>query len=253
VIPAIVVTYKNPELLKRCTDSLAGQAAAHVEDNSENNRLYTVAVNDGLKRFAFSGEHPYVLICCDDVIVQPGAVAALAAYLDSDPKAGMACPVQLDTKGKVTCGGCTDAFPYGKHIIEPLTHELYRKPYESFWGNGACFMLRSEAVRECGLLDRNMKFICSDSDYSFTLRSRGWTIMMVPEAKVTHEPNGALKTANAFLEKTKDQDSLYFISKWLSGVLFQGLAHEGKRLTAKDIENQLMVLNWRLQEGYKVD
>ncbi len=247
----VVVTYKAPELLKRCMDSLTGQCSVEVIDNSPpaENLLYTEAVNKGILACLSEGAD-YILVCCDDVTVRPGAVRAMEDYLRQDPKCAIAIPLQV-ADDKVTCGGCTAAFPYGRHITEPLGHSLYEKPYESFWANGACFLLRADAVRECGLLDRNMRFICSDSDYSFTLRARGWTTVVVPSAIVEHEPNGALKTGNAFLEEQKDRDALYFMNKWLTGGLYQYLSHEGPSLKAKDIQLQLDILTWRLQEHAK--
>jgi GT2 family glycosyltransferase len=248
---AVVVTYKAPDLLERCLASLRPQCNFKVIDNSPpaENLLYTEAINSGILDVMSS--YDYILVCCDDVIVRPGAVAALEAYLDSNPDCAIAMPIQVAKDGSTTCGGCMAAFPYGRHITEPLGHSLYEKPFESFWANGACFLLRTEAVRECGLMDENMKFICSDSDYSFTLRARGWKIFVVPSAIVQHEPNGALKTDNTFLAKIKDQDALYFIGKWLSGGLYQSLSHEGPTLKAKEITDQIHNLSWRLAEAYK--
>lgn len=250
---AVIVTYKNPHDLRLCRDSLAGQCEEiFVRDNSDDNVLYTQAINEGLL-WALGRENEYVLIACDDVIVGPGAVRAMSDFLDANPECGIAMPVQVGKDGEVTCGGCTEAFPYGRHVNSPLTHELYREPFESFWANGACFLLRLDAVRECGLLDKNMRFICSDSDYSFTLRARGWRIFVVPEAKVEHEPRGALASTNKMLEQQKDHDAKYFIRKWVTSLLYQELSFEGPKLTAEAVNQQLHILNWRLTHGYTED
>ncbi len=249
---AVVVTYKAPDLLKRCLLSLERQCLTTVIDNSPpaENLLYTEAINKGILACLKDGAE-YVLICCDDVIVLPGAVAALEHYLDNNPECAIAAPIQVAADGSTTCGGCTASFPYGRHVIEPLTSQMYERPFETYWANGACFLLRADAVRECGLLDKNMRFICSDSDYSYTLRARGWKIIMVPSAIVQHEPNGALRTDNKFLETQKDKDALYFIGKWLTGGLFQSLAFEGPTLKASDIEQQFRTLQYRLAEAPK--
>ena len=63
------------------------------------------------------------------------------------------------------------------HVIEQLTHDV--RAIELFAG-------RTEALREVGLFDKNMKFICSDVDFSYSCRQRGWKIYVVPAARVEH-------------------------------------------------------------------
>jgi GT2 family glycosyltransferase len=161
-------------------------------------------------------------------------------------------PVQVGEDGRVNCGGCTVAFPYGRHVNEPLTHPIYGAPYESFWANFACVLIRTEVIRECGLLDENMRFICSDADYSFTARARGWKITVVPTAIVQHEPDGALQCQNEFIEQCKDEDALYFLKKWLSGMLYRDLSAEGASLTGEIIGARYSELTTRLAARGKI-
>jgi GT2 family glycosyltransferase len=86
-------------------------------------------------------------------------------------------------------------------------------------------------LREIGLLDESMKFICSDADISFTARSRGWQCLVVPSAFVEHELGGSASLTNEWLNKIKLEDQLYFSQKWLTGELYRGLAAEGPQLT----------------------
>ena len=258
MIGAAVVTYKKPKELAACLESRRGQIAPGyiiVQDTSEGeNLLYTAGINKAIRTLlkeGNAGPPEFILVCCDDVTVRPSAVAEMSRYMEANPKCGIAAPIQVGRSGAVTCGGCRDAFPYGMHVVLPLDHEIYKEPFESYWANGACFLLRTSVITECGLMDENMKFICSDSDYSFTVRARGWKINMVPSAIVQHEPDGALNHKNAFIEETKDRDALYFINKWLSGGLFQQLAAEGQTLKVEQITNQLAILQYRLAEGYK--
>lgn len=247
MILAVVITYKAPEKLAACLASFAGQTEVFVCDNSENNLLYTKGINVGIRK-ALEAKADYVLIVCDDVLIRPDAIKEMTRFLEENPTCAIAAPIQVAKSGEVTCGGCTDAFPYGRHIVAPLETLQKEEPYESFWANGACFLLRTEAARECGLLDENMRFICSDSDYSFTLRARGWKIFIVPSALVEHEPDGALNFKNTFIERTKDEDALYFMEKWLLGTIFLRLSAEGSRLSSADVTNQLSALRSRLAQ-----
>ena len=68
-------------------------------------------------------------------------------------------------------------YTYARIRLQELqcAHELAAAE-ETYWANGACMMIRASLIREIGLLDRNLRFVCSDADYSFTARARGWTI-----------------------------------------------------------------------------
>lgn len=225
MITAIIPTFNNREGLRACTDSLRHhkQCGYLVVNNSppRENRYYTRAINDGIREVLYSGywqKSVYLLICCDDVVVKPGAVALLAKYLGDNPKCAIASPVQTH-QGKITWAGSEKAWPNGMHFVVAQS----ASPYETSWANGACFLVRVEAVRECGLMDEGMKFICSDADWSFTMRARGWGISVVPSAEVDHAPRGAVDTTTPELQLIKMEDQLYFTDKWLTGDLLRGL------------------------------
>ena len=222
----VVLTFRAPEKLAACLASLRGQCdTIFTQDNSDDEtRLYTRGVNIGI-RAAQDSAAEYVLICCDDVIVHPGCVARLAQFLDDNPIVAIAAPVQVGTSGDITCAGCHNAFPVGRYLLKTISQE----PYEVPWANGACFLLRLSAVREVGLLDEAMHFICSDSDYSLTLRSRGWFIFVVPDAIVQHEPGGA-KTPSPYLQRVMQDDMAHFWAKWMTAGLFGRLTPEGQQL-----------------------
>ena len=93
-------------------------------------------------------------------------------------------------------------------------------------------------IREIGLLDPNMRFVCSDADYSFTARARGWRCIVVPNAFVQHEPAGS-QSLTPWIDKLKLEDQLYFADKWLTGDLYRRLAMEGPRLSDELIQTHL--------------
>jgi GT2 family glycosyltransferase len=90
-------------------------------------------------------------------------------------------------------------------------------------------------IREIGLLDKNMRFICSDSDYSFTARSRGWKIIVAVESRVYHSAGASCAVKNDLLDGIKIRDAIYFADKWLTGDLYKRLSLEGARLSDADI------------------
>lgn len=108
-------------------------------------------------------------------------------------------------------GGSFEAFPFGRHQSLPLG--AYTDDFDTYWANGACMLLRVKMIREIGFLDKNMRFICSDSDYSFTARSRGWKVRVVHQAHVYHSAGSSGSGTSTFINKIKNQDAIYFAKK----------------------------------------
>ena len=110
-------------------------------------------------------------------------------------------------------------------------------------------LLRTAMLREIGLLDENMKFICSDADISFTARARGWQCLVVPSAFVEHELGGSASTTNTWLNKTKLEDQLYFARKWLTSDVYRSLAVEGQQLTPEFVHAHIQTTLAQLQHA----
>lgn len=206
-----------------------------VRNNDENNILYTKAINEGLRKYAFN-DSKFVLVLTQDAYMERNCLERLLASMIRNPSLGIACPVQK-VQGRVTWGGSAQAWPGGVHTHTPEADG----PFRTYWANGACMLLRTEMVKEIGLMDENMRFICSDSDYSFTARSRGWHVAVVPDAQAEHELDGSGSFGkNAWLDEIKLNDMIYFTNKWLSGDLFRSLSfNSGFGLSNTKIRTQL--------------
>jgi GT2 family glycosyltransferase len=240
-IPAIIPAYRAPELLARCIEHLAAQSrptAPVVIDNSIENRLYTRAINLGLKQ-SLAGDAPYCLLLNQDMMLQPTAVAEMVRTVESDPRIGIVMPLHLDpdNPSHVTCGGTEGAFPLGLHYMGPL--EAFAQDRELPWANGAAILLRKEMMQEIGLLDETMRFICSDVDYSFTARARGWKVWLSAKARGLHKPGASIADAASPLELVKCDDILAFAGKWLTGDLYRRLASEGRELTPQAVAQKV--------------
>lgn len=241
-IPVIIPHYRHADRLEKCVQHLQAQEGVELEifvrDNNHDNLLYTGAINEGLRRFCHSDEHEHVLILNQDAYLDAGVVRALKAFMDANPDCGITSPLHVSSdRCRVTWGGATQAFPFGGHRCDPL--ETYREPFRTHWANGACMLIRCETVREAGYFDRNMRFICSDADFSFTARLRGWHIWVVPGPLCVHDVDNSAACDNDELTLIKLQDALYFGQKWLDGGLFRQLAWEGQRLSENDVRREI--------------
>ncbi|MDB5801560.1 MAG: putative glycosyltransferase [Rhodocyclales bacterium] len=242
LIPIVIPYYKAPEKLKKCLGHIKAQLYSSIEtfvrDNSEDNIYYTAAVNEGLLKYAFRDDVQYILVLNQDAYLEPDAVEMLVQFMDEQPDCGIGCPLQVDSNWSVTWGGSLNAFPAGKHKGGDISN--FTEPAACYWANGACMMIRTSVIKEIGVFDKNMRFICSDSDFSFTARSRGWHVCVVPSAICEHSPGAAGSLSNTPLEIIKLGDIQYFLKKWLSADLYKELALEGPELT-KEFINQYSI------------
>jgi hypothetical protein len=166
------------------------------------------------------------------------AVEEMVNFMELHPQCGIGTPLQLDPENPacVIYAGGLNAFPLGQHQHGNFADLSEDAPI--VWGNGACMILRKAMVQEIGLLDNNLIFFASDSDYSFTARSRGWQVWRIANARGVHDLHGAGgATDNLEIELLKLNDLLYFSKKWLTGESFKEMAYEGRQLSPEVIAN----------------
>lgn len=259
IVPIIIPFYKEHEKLSKCRAAIDAQTQAgcetFVRDNTHDNIFFTAAVNEGLAKYCYRDDVEYVIVLNQDAYMQKDCVGSLVKFMDAHPDCGIACPIQyaqdeggvrwsgpgsnlqLLNRRRVTWGGSYQAYPYGVHQKDDLAS--YKAPFETYWANGACMMIRTATVRECGLLDRNMRFICSDSDFSFTARARGWKVFVVPDALCEHSLGASGGGGDLAIQAVKVRDAIYFTEKWLSGDQYRRLSFEGPQLTRIGVRERL--------------
>ena len=234
-VQIIIPSFRAPEKLRRCLDCIERsnyrKFSLFVRDNSIDNVLFTAAVNEGILRGLRDSKTDYFLILNQDCYISQDTLGKLVEAMERDSSYGIVSPVQLGEDGKVSWNGSLEAFPFGRHQKNAPLADAAVGCFETFWANGACMMLRRAMVEEIGLLDRNLKFICSDSDYSFSARSRGWKVVVCQGTSVEHSlTTSGVVDGNRELERQKVADALYFCNKWLSGDLYRSLSYEGPSL-----------------------
>jgi GT2 family glycosyltransferase len=230
MVPVIIPYYQKSEQLHKCLAHLQAQTipvVVFVRDNNQENVYFTAAINEGLRNFLDNVLVKYLIILNQDMYLATNAVEEMVKFMEGHPACGIGTPLQLHSEvpNYVICAGGLEAFPVGKHIQGPLSS--FPEDFEILWGNGACMMFRKKMVQEIGLLDKNLVFIGSDSDYCFTARSRGWQVWTIVKARGVHEVGQSQTTSNLSLEKLKLQDMIFWEEKWLSGNLYRKLANVG--------------------------
>lgn len=170
-------------------------------------RVLLEAVNRGFgaacNRGARETDRPYILFLNSDAYVQPGAVAALAAALDADPRAAAAGPRLIDRDGspqrsirrlptpwRIFCESVGLAFVSGGR--EPFSgHAATRQDHARASAvpalMGAALLVRRSAFEEVGGFDEDFFLYAEETDLMARWEGRQWRIRYEPGAEVVHE------------------------------------------------------------------
>ena len=214
-VAAVVVDFHAESALAGCVDSIKLDGVEEiivVENGTPGSTLAALTgrgvtvvepgLNLGYGRGANRGvalvkEHDLVLISNPDVVVHHGAVAALVAALDAQPRTAVAGPQIRRLDGSVYPSH--RVFPNfwlaGLHALlapwwpqNPATRR-YRSRHDDGsvdWVSGACFMVRRRAFEEVGGFDERYFMFAEDMTLCWDVRQRGWNVAAVDDAVVTH-------------------------------------------------------------------
>jgi GT2 family glycosyltransferase len=247
MIPVVIPHYKHKKRLRRALKCLKAQflpddeLKVHVVKDSGTG--YTPAVNRGLRHFlAQPSQWDYIVIMDQDMYLDPDAIGSMKKTLEKHKNCGIAvCLQQLyDTPSFVHAGGM-DCIPAGTLQTGHMSYFFDDHPI--WWGDIACCMIRKECMWDIGLLDENFVFVCSDSDYTLTARSKGWEVWMSGMARGIHEKGeSAHESVKAkkhkdhkrpdWLYKQMGRDQALFRAKWEKSDYYKLLKYQkGKIIT----------------------
>lgn len=215
---AVIVTYESASWIRTCLESLRGVSTIVVDNASgdetpeivrsefpevqliarSTNGGYAVAVHEGAEA---AGEDD-VLVLNPDIVVRPGSLEVLEAYLRANPRVGMAAPRLVYPDGRPQ--------PSVRTYPTPLTMLARRSPFgrttlgrrilarHLFEGDtparprpvpsvlGAAILVRREAIRDIGGLGSWIFLYGEDLDWTWRMWDRGWEVHLVPEATMDH-------------------------------------------------------------------
>ncbi len=161
-------------------------------------RGFAANVNAGVA--ATSGE--LVLVANPDAVPEPGAVAALRAFMEAHPRCGVAGPMLLDPDGSwqpsrrrfpTVAGTLVRRTPL-RLLLPPLRYqrrhylldERPSQPAPADWMLGGFLMLRRAMLEELGGLDEGFPLYGEDIDLCYRAAKAGWERWYVPQAVVRH-------------------------------------------------------------------
>ena len=251
-ISAIIVNYNAGLLLRGCVNSLLAcplDIEIIVVDNASHdgsldglpeslqvriirnpaNVGFAAACNIGVQ----AASAPFLLFLNPDCSFQPGAIATLLAGLQFGERVGMVGGLLVNEDGTEQGGGrravptpwrsfvrafalhrYADRWPrlfYDFHLHKlPLPDG----PIEVEAISGACMLVKCEAVEDVGLWDERYFLHCEDLDWCMRFRQKGWKILFVPDARISHALGACSESRRMFVEWHKHKGMVRFYRKF---------------------------------------
>lgn len=156
--------------------------------------------NHGIRAGRSDGQAAdYIYILNPDAFPEPDAIGALAAWLDSHPRTGIAGSLIRNEAGAQeytafrfpsVSGEIEQASRFGpvsrllRHARVPL--DLPEAPQKVDWLAGASMMLRSEMLDDIGLFDETFFLYYEETDLCLRAARAGWQTDYLPASQVMH-------------------------------------------------------------------
>jgi hypothetical protein len=145
----------------------------------------------------------HLLMLDIDTLVLDEALDRLVAFMDRRPACGAAGAKLLDPDMSVqySCRRfytlsavlyrrtpLARLFPRAQALRDHLMMDFdHAREREIDWMQGACFLMRREAVENVGLFDERYVFGFEDVDWCFRAKRKGWKVHYIPDARVIHD------------------------------------------------------------------
>ena len=205
----------------------AGEIVKIVKQNS--NLGFSVACNVGIDLM----KNDYLLFLNPDCLLDHDAVAILVSSFDFDPHIGMVGGLLLNPDGSEQAGGrravptpwrsfvrafglARFANRWPRLFTDFYLHQqpLPKRPIEVEAISGACMLVRRDALDDVGRWDEGYFLHCEDLDLCMRFRQKGWKVMFVPDARMTHIHGASSKGRRIFVEWHKHKGMLRFYHKF---------------------------------------
>jgi GT2 family glycosyltransferase len=262
----VIPTWRAREMLERCLTALAADPSEHrviVVDNASGDGTVemlrerfpdvvlvelqenvgfgravnagVLAVNAGVRAVNGEGGGDAIVLVNNDVIVEPGFVAAITEPLRRDPAVGMVAGLTL-----MPDGGLVDGFgieldvtlaAYNRRRGEPPDGPVGRLAMPS--GGAAAY--RRSAFEAGGGFDERLFAYGEDVDLGLRLRAAGWTAAEAPAARGIHL-GGATAGVDSPLQRR--------LGGFARGYLLRRYGVLRTRAAARALLFELLVVGW---------
>jgi N-acetylglucosaminyl-diphospho-decaprenol L-rhamnosyltransferase len=254
-VSVIIVNYKSYSELGACLASLQSSSGADLEiivvDHASSapdlarlqsrypaivtsptagNPGFSAGVNVGAR--LASGRH--LLILNPDTQLQPGAIDAMMAYLETHPDTAVVGARVEDPGGTVQrsarrfptmltgLAGRTSLFtrmwpgnPLSRRDL--LADASTATPRDVDWVAGSCMAVKAEAFEKVGGMDEQFFLYWEDADLCKRLREAGWRTAYLPSAVVVHGVGRSRRHARALSVRAFHRSAYLYFAKHRAG------------------------------------
>lgn len=172
---------------------------------SGGNLGYAGGNNVGIRRALDDGADA-VLILNNDLVLEPGCIAALTQTLAADPVCGIASPLSL-------LPGPEDIVDFftGRILLDHAAllapgrdqpwHGRVEGHRDTEYATGSAMLVRRDVFDKAGLFDEQFFLVWEDVDFSLRARAEGHRLIAVAEGRVRHERSATFGRQDSPLQR----------------------------------------------------
>jgi GT2 family glycosyltransferase len=224
----VVDNASTDESLNLCSHHFSGSPKIKIIRNGSN-LGFSAACNIGFKY----ADRDFILFINPDCRLDNSAFSALFQSLISNHSVGMVGGLLVNVDGSEQAGGrraiptpwrsfvrafgltrFTNRWPRLFFDFHLHKQPLPREPIEVEAISGACMLVKHEAMEEVGPWDEGYFLHCEDLDLCMRFRQKGWKILFVPSARVTHALGVSSRSRPIFVEWHKHKGMIRFYRKF---------------------------------------
>lgn len=242
-VSIVVLTYNNLTLNQQCIDSILHKTAYGnyeliiVDNKSEDGTVeylkalreqclpnVKILLNDENKGFAggnnigiAASSGDYVLLLNNDTVISRGWLTAMVKHLENNPQLGMCNPVTNsignESMVKAVYSNLTEFHEYAYIFTAGNMNVEYtdvdRLPLFAT-------LIRKSVIEQAGLLDTAYKVgMFEDDDYTETVKSKGYEIIIVDDAFIHHVNNASFKKLDDVeYQRIFEENKALYEKKW---------------------------------------
>lgn len=226
----IVDNASSDASIEQCARQFADEPRLKIIRNDAN-LGFAAACNIGFSQA--SGD--LVLFLNPDCRLDEAAIPELRRVLQADAMIGMVGGLLLNLDGSEQGGGGRAVPTPWRSLVRALglsrfanrwptlffdfylhKQPLPDNPIEVEAISGACMLVKRQAVEDVGLWDEGYFLHCEDLDWCMRFRQKGWKILFVPSAHISHALGACSRSRPIFVEWHKHKGMMRFYKKFFS-------------------------------------
>lgn len=238
----IIINYKTPDLTVACLESIRkyvkniNYEVILIDNNSQDGSVnkfkklqyknfdlkvicnsenlgFAKANNQGIK----ISKAKYILLLNSDTEFTFSFLDKMINYMDDNEDIGIStCALLNKDKTYQVSGGyfpnlanvftwmTIQDLPLIDKLVKPFhPKKAFTKKHQLDWVTGAFFLIRSEVIKEVGLLDEDYFMYTEEVDFCFRVKKAGWKVLLLPKWSIIHYGGASSVREFAILQETK--------------------------------------------------